>query len=64
MKSAPGLPPCASPVVAPFIEITLATRERTLVTGNLPDYPPEILHGARVFAPAPAAAELSSDLPP
>ena len=47
-----------------FVEAALATSDRTIVTGNLADYPPEILHGARVLTPAQAAAELSSDLNP
>ena len=47
-----------------FVEATLATTDKTIVTGNLADYPPEILHGARVLTPAQAAAELSSDLHP
>jgi hypothetical protein len=29
------------------------------VTGNLADYPPEILHGVRVLTPAQAATELA-----
>ena len=41
-----------------FVEAALATTEKTIVTGNLADYPPEILHGARVLTPAQAAAEL------
>jgi uncharacterized protein len=47
-----------------FVEAALATTDKTIVTGNLADYPPEILHGARVLTPAQAAAELSSDLHP
>ncbi len=47
-----------------FVEAALATADRTLVTGNLADYPPEILYGARVLTPAQAAAELASDLHP
>ena len=47
-----------------FVEAALATMDKTIVTGNLADYPPEILHGARVLTPAQAAAELSSDLHP
>ena len=45
-----------------FVEAALATIDKTIVTGNLADYPPEILHGARVLTPAQAAMELSSDL--
>ena len=47
-----------------FVEAALATTDKTIVTGNLADYPPEILHGARVLTPAQAAAGLSSDLHP
>jgi putative PIN family toxin of toxin-antitoxin system len=47
-----------------FVEAALATTDRTIVTGNLADYPPEILHGARVLPPAQAAAELVQDLHP
>lgn len=41
-----------------FVEAALATTDKTIVTGNLADYPPDILHGARVLTPAQAAAEL------
>lgn len=47
-----------------FIEAALATTDRTIVTGNLADYPPGILHGARVLTPAQAAAELAQDFHP
>ena len=47
-----------------FVEAALATTDKTIVTGNLADFPPEILHGARVLTPAQAAAELFSDLEP
>ena len=47
-----------------FVDAALATTDKTNVTGNLADYPPEILHGARVLTPAQAATELSSDLHP
>ena len=47
-----------------FLETALATSDKTIVTGNLADYPPEILHGARVLTPAQAAAELAQDLTP
>jgi predicted nucleic acid-binding protein len=47
-----------------FVETALATTDKTIVTGNLADYPPEILHGARVLTPAQAAAELMKDLRP
>ena len=42
-----------------FVEAALATKYRTIVTGNLADYPPEILHGVRVLPPAQAATELA-----
>jgi uncharacterized protein len=54
--------PAADDIV--FVEAALATTDKTIVTGNLADYPPEILHGARVLTPAPAAAELAQDLHP
>jgi uncharacterized protein len=41
-----------------FVEAALATAEKTIVTGNLVHFPPEILHGARVLTPTQAAAEL------
>jgi predicted nucleic acid-binding protein len=41
-----------------FVEAALATTDRTIVTGNLAHFPPEILHGARVLTPAQAAAEM------
>jgi putative PIN family toxin of toxin-antitoxin system len=47
-----------------FVEAAIATTDKTIVTGNLADYPPEILHGARVLTPAQAAAELAQDLHP
>lgn len=47
-----------------FVEAARATTDKTVVTGNLADYPPEILHGARVLTPAQAAAELAQDLHP
>ncbi len=46
------------------IEAALATTDQTIVTGNLADYPSEILQGARVLTPAQAAAELAQDLHP
>jgi putative PIN family toxin of toxin-antitoxin system len=42
-----------------FIEAALATASRTIVTGNLADYPDEIRVGVRVIAPAAAAIELA-----
>lgn len=47
-----------------FVEAALATTDKTVVTGSLADYPPELLHGARVLTPAQAAAELAQDLHP
>ena len=41
-----------------FVEAALATTDRTIVTGNLAHFPPEILNGVRVMSPAQAAAEL------
>lgn len=40
-----------------FVEAALATVVKTIVTGNLAHFPPEILHGARVLTPAQTAAE-------
>jgi hypothetical protein len=47
-----------------FVEATLAARDKTIVTGNLADHPPEILYGVHVLTPAQAAAELAQDLRP
>jgi putative PIN family toxin of toxin-antitoxin system len=58
--AAPG--PDADDIV--FVEAALATTDKTIVTGNLADYPPQMLHGARVLTPAQAAAELAQDLHP
>ena len=44
-----------------FVEAALATTDKTIVTGNLAHYPPEILNGARVLTPAQAAAELTRE---
>ncbi len=41
-----------------FVESAIAAPDKTIVTGNLADYPDEILHGTRVLTPAQAAAEL------
>ncbi len=46
-----------------FVEAALATTDKTIVTGNLAHYPPEILHGVRVLTPAQAEAELEQELP-
>jgi putative PIN family toxin of toxin-antitoxin system len=43
-----------------FVETALATLDRTIVTGNLADYPDEILNGVRVITPGQAAAELAT----
>ncbi len=42
-----------------FIEAALAVPDRTIVTGNLADFPGEILSGARLLTPAQAIAELN-----
>ena len=42
-----------------FVEAALATADPTIVTGNLADYPTEILQGTRVLTPAQVAAELA-----
>ncbi|MSU22714.1 MAG: putative toxin-antitoxin system toxin component, PIN family [Opitutus sp.] len=42
-----------------FIEVALATADKTIITGNLAHYPPKILQGARVLTPAQAVAELA-----
>jgi putative PIN family toxin of toxin-antitoxin system len=42
-----------------FIEVALAVPDRTIVTGNLADFPRDILNGARLLTPAQAVAELS-----
>jgi putative PIN family toxin of toxin-antitoxin system len=47
-----------------FVEAALATSDKTIVTGNLADYPAEILNGVRVLTPAQAAVELTHDLHP
>ena|ERR1700677_1155844 len=41
-----------------FVECALVAPDKTIVTGNLADYPEEILNGVRVITPAQAAAEL------
>ena len=42
-----------------FVEAALATTDKTIVTGNLAHYPPDLLQGTRVLTPAQAAAELA-----
>jgi putative PIN family toxin of toxin-antitoxin system len=42
-----------------FVEAALAVLDRTIVTGNLADFPNEILNGARILTPVQALAELS-----
>ena len=42
-----------------FVEAAWSTGDRTIVTGNLADYPPEILCSVRVLPPAQAATELA-----
>ena len=41
-----------------FIEAALAVPERTIVTGNLADFPEKVLHGTRVITPTQAVGEL------
>ena len=45
-----------------FIEAALATGDKTIATGNLADYPAEILHDVRVLTPVQADAELAQDI--
>jgi putative PIN family toxin of toxin-antitoxin system len=67
LQSQTMVTPRASSATAPdaddlvFVEAALATPDKTIVTGNLAHYPPEILHGARVLTPAQAAAELARE---
>jgi uncharacterized protein len=42
----------------PFAEVALAVPERTIVTGNLADFPSEILGGIKLLTPVQALAEL------
>jgi putative PIN family toxin of toxin-antitoxin system len=42
-----------------FVEAALAVPDRTIVTGNLADFPTEILNGARLLTPVQALVELS-----
>ncbi len=41
-----------------FVEVALTVPDKTIVTGNLADYPDEILHGVRIITSAPAVTEL------
>jgi predicted nucleic acid-binding protein len=41
-----------------FVEAALAAPDRTIVTGNLADYPAGVLQGARVITPTQAVGEL------
>jgi len=43
-----------------FVEAALAAPDKTIVTGNLTDYPDEILNRVRVLTPAQAAVEVAS----
>ena len=45
-----------------FVEAALAAPDKTIVTGDLSDYPDNILNSARIIAPAQAAAELISEI--
>ena len=47
-----------------FIQAALATSERTIVTGNVDDFPTAILGGAMVLTPAEAVAVLRADVRP
>jgi hypothetical protein len=42
----------------PFVEAALAVPDRTLVTGNLADFPQEMLNGVRLLTPMQALAEI------
>lgn len=44
----------------PFVEVALAVPDRTLVTGNLADFPEETLRGVRLLTPVQALAELTA----
>jgi len=41
-----------------FIEVALETPQKTIITGNLKDFPRAIRHGVRVLTPAQAVQEL------
>jgi uncharacterized protein len=41
-----------------FIEVALATPQKTIITGNIRDFPRAIRHGVRILTPAQALAEL------
>lgn len=41
-----------------FVEAALAVPDRTIVTGNLADFPDKTLHGARLLTPVQALAEI------
>jgi putative PIN family toxin of toxin-antitoxin system len=43
-----------------FIEVALATRQKTIVTGNAKDFPRAIRHGVRILSPAQAMEQLSN----
>lgn len=45
-----------------FIEAALAVPDKTIVTGNIADYPGKILGGVRALTPVQALAELNSGL--
>jgi len=47
-----------------FIAAALSVPDRTIVTGNLAHFPPEILRDVRVMTPAQAATELAADAHP
>jgi hypothetical protein len=41
-----------------FVEVALAVPDRTIVSGNLADFPEKILHGVRLLTPVHALAEI------
>jgi len=41
-----------------FIEVALVTPQKTIVTGNVRDFPRAIRHGVRILTPAEALSEL------
>lgn len=66
LRVRPAVGPASGPDVDDlmFIQAALATSERTIVTGNVADFPPAILGGATVLTPAEAVGVLAADLRP
>jgi putative PIN family toxin of toxin-antitoxin system len=70
LRSQRRVTPTAEPSAGPdaddlkFIQAALATSERTIVTGNVDDFPTAILGGATVLTPAEAVAVLRADVRP